>query len=342
MSGRYASISRRLPTARLARFGDRWLGRDARPARRAAATAASTGFDADRLRALTEAPRHYGFHGTLKPPFHLADGCDAAELRRALMAFAARQAPFQIDSLHLREIGDFLALIPGGAGDRARRAGRCLRDPFRRLSARRPMRRSWQSATQPGLTPRQAELLARWGYPYVLDEFRFHLTLTGAIADAAERKRCRDACCSRWSRRCLSQAVPVRELCLFHQPDRATPFRLIAALSFRPMKPQADIAIRAGPSGLCHRAVRARARTASSPMRATRLGVESAHVFARRHITRPADSGGEDHIRHHAGRRSSATAAPAASPCHWRGNGLGYGVECGDRPVAGMRAAMWC
>ena len=28
------------------------------------------------------------------------------------------------------------------------------------------------------LTPRQEFLLMRWGYPYVLDEFRFHMTLT--------------------------------------------------------------------------------------------------------------------------------------------------------------------
>ena len=41
------------------------------------------------------------------------------------------------------------------------------------------------------LTERQEALLARWGYPYVMEEFRFHLTLTGALsqdaAEAAER-----------------------------------------------------------------------------------------------------------------------------------------------------------
>ena len=31
------------------------------------------------------------------------------------------------------------------------------------------------------LTSRQRELLAIYGYPYVIDEFRFHLTLTGAM-----------------------------------------------------------------------------------------------------------------------------------------------------------------
>src|SRR5438445_432365 len=45
----------------------------------------------------------------------------------------------------------------------------------------RPIRHLFPPAT--GLSARQAELLARWGYPYVHDEFRFHMTLTGPIAD---------------------------------------------------------------------------------------------------------------------------------------------------------------
>ncbi|HZD24872.1 MAG TPA: DUF1045 domain-containing protein, partial [Alphaproteobacteria bacterium] len=32
-----------------------------------------------------------------------------------------------------------------------------------------------------GLTPRQEDLLRRWGYPYVMEEFRFHITLTGPV-----------------------------------------------------------------------------------------------------------------------------------------------------------------
>ena len=33
------------------------------------------------------------------------------------------------------------------------------------------------------LSPRQIELMDQWGYPYVLDEYRFHMTLTGALLD---------------------------------------------------------------------------------------------------------------------------------------------------------------
>jgi hypothetical protein len=32
------------------------------------------------------------------------------------------------------------------------------------------------------LTPRQDALLQRWGYPFVLEEFQFHLSLTGPLS----------------------------------------------------------------------------------------------------------------------------------------------------------------
>ena len=38
------------------------------------------------------------------------------------------------------------------------------------------------------LTPRQRDLLARFGYPYVMEEFQFHLTLSDRLsADDAPR-----------------------------------------------------------------------------------------------------------------------------------------------------------
>ena len=65
----------------------------------------------------------------------------------------------------------------------------------------------------------------------MLDEFRFHLTLTGPIADAAERARVARLL-GPLVAPLLPQPVPVQELCLFHQPDRAAPFRLIQRFPF--------------------------------------------------------------------------------------------------------------
>jgi putative phosphonate metabolism protein len=229
MSGRYAIYFAPAAESDLARFGDRWLGRDAETGE-AGQQLELDGLDADRLRALTEAPRHYGFHGTLKPPFHLAQGCDVDDLRRAMAGFAARQAPFEIAALQLREIGDFLALVPADpAPALSSLADACVTefDAYRAA----PDAAELAKRHAAGLTPRQAELLARWGYPYVLDEFRFHLTLTGPIADPTERTRVAGLL-QPLVAPLLGQPMPVRELSLFHQPDRATAFRLIQRIPF--------------------------------------------------------------------------------------------------------------
>lgn len=229
MNGRYAIYFAPLAGSDLARVGDRWLGRDAETAQ-ALPQPELDGLDADRLRALTEAPRHYGFHGTLKPPFHLANGCDVDDLCRAMAGFAARQAPFEIAALQLRAIADFLALVPADpAPALSALADACVTefDAYRAA----PDAAELAKRHAAGLTPRQAELLARWGYPYVLDEFRFHLTLTGPIADPAERTRVAGLL-QPLVAPLLAQPMPVHELCLFHQPDRATPFRLIQRIPF--------------------------------------------------------------------------------------------------------------
>jgi putative phosphonate metabolism protein len=229
MSERYAIYFAPAAGSDLARFGDHWLGRNAE-------TGASleqpvlAGLDTARMRELTEAPRQYGFHGTLKPPFRLADGCDAGDLRRALAGFAAQQRGFEIESLTLEGLGGFIALAPDEPSPAlSDLADQCVTefDAYRGPPDAGELARRHAA----GLTPRQAELLARWGYPYVLDEFRFHLTLTGPIADAAERARVA---------RLLGplvaplqqQPMPVQELCLFRQPDHATPFRLIERFPF--------------------------------------------------------------------------------------------------------------
>lgn len=131
--------------------------------------------------ALTDAPRKYGFHGTLKPPFRLAEGRTVAGLQAACADLAAGLAPVTLPGLALHRIGGFLALTPEGDTaallDLAARVVTGL-DGFRaglteaEVARRRPER----------LTVRQRELLDLWGYPYVLEEFQFHLTLSDDLA----------------------------------------------------------------------------------------------------------------------------------------------------------------
>ncbi|WP_331294670.1 DUF1045 domain-containing protein, partial [Methylobacterium radiotolerans] len=79
------------------------------------------------------------------------------------------------------------------------------------------------------LDPRGRALLARWGYPYVFEAFRFHMTLTDALPEAERAP---------WHRR-LSAAYaaagpePLRidAVSLLTQ-DGSGPFRLLARLPF--------------------------------------------------------------------------------------------------------------
>lgn len=170
-----------VPTDALYDRGAEWLGWDS------AAGVARTPPDLPGLPApadaLTERPRRYGFHGTIKPPFRLAEGCDADGLRAAMDAFCAGRAPVVLPGLEVARLGSFVALRPegeiGALAEIAAAAVRAL-DPFRA-----PLTESERARRQGAdLTERQEELLAAWGYPYVMEEFRFHLTLTGPL-DAA-------------------------------------------------------------------------------------------------------------------------------------------------------------
>ncbi len=162
----------------LAAFGASWLGWDVETG------TPSPQPDVEGIGGFTSTPRKYGFHGTLKPPFHLAADTDIATLAAGLTRFAHDTAPVQLEGLRLSRIGRFLALVPEGDSTALDQlAFACVRDfdRFRRppgadeLARRRVV----------GLTPRQEELLTTWGYPYVADEFRFHLTLTGKLAPEA-------------------------------------------------------------------------------------------------------------------------------------------------------------
>lgn len=159
----------------LADFGATWLGWDAQAAQVPAACDALPDWDD-----ITMTPRKYGFHATLKPPFRLAEGQDAGALTSAVAALAARTAPAQADGLVLSRLGSFLALTPvGDASDIARVANACVTelDQFRAPPTEAELDRRRKSR----LSPAQETLLAQWGYPYVHDQFRFHMTLSGRL-----------------------------------------------------------------------------------------------------------------------------------------------------------------
>lgn len=164
-----------LPGGALGRAGAGWLGWDARTGR------AGPGDP------VAAPPRRYGFHATLQPPFRLAG--DATALEAAVGALADGLAPVPPQPLAVTPTGRFLAIRP--ADDRPARAlAAALVASLDAFRAPPPPEEIARRRTV-GLTPAQDALLTRWGYPFVMDEHRLHLTLSGPnpSAEAAARAR---------------------------------------------------------------------------------------------------------------------------------------------------------
>ncbi len=125
-------------------------------------------------------PALYGFHATLKPPFRLASGCSEADLLAATQALARRQRVFAMPALQLAWLQGFLALRPTEAlaPDHPlwRLADACVTelDHLRRPPDEAELRKRRAA----GLDAEQEDLLLRWGYPHLLQRWRFHMTLS--------------------------------------------------------------------------------------------------------------------------------------------------------------------
>src|SRR5262245_18729772 len=181
---RYAIYYAPAPGTALDDFGASLLGYDAR-------TATDLPFPDDVMqimpdwRELTRDPRKYGFHATLKPPMTLAEGKTEAELVAACEAFASAPRPVPLIEPIIDMIAGFIAVIPASASDELQQLAADVTREFD--SFRAPLTaENWARRNPEKLTPRQCEYLDRWGYPYVLEEFRFHMTLTGRL-DAKRR-----------------------------------------------------------------------------------------------------------------------------------------------------------
>ncbi|MFY0660473.1 MAG: DUF1045 domain-containing protein [Shimia sp.] len=167
----------------LADFGKSWLGWDPVSGK----TVAHPEIDGlPRLIAeITATPRKYGLHGTIKPPFVLADGTDVDGLAAQLDTLCATLTPITLEGLVLARLGGFIALkIDGDQAPLADLAGAVVRelDAFRAPPTDAELMRRRKA----NLSARQDALLTQWGYPYVMEEFRFHITLSGRLGRDVE------------------------------------------------------------------------------------------------------------------------------------------------------------
>lgn len=218
---RYALYFTPKPGSDLARFGNAVLGID----NHSGAEILRPDGLAD-LAGVTGSPRVYGFHATLKAPMRLAAGASEADLLAAAASLAADHPPVPVGLLEVATLGAFTALIPQvPPPELGLFAAECVAafEPFRappteaEIARRNPER----------LSPRGRALLARWGYPHVFEEFRFHMTLTDALPEETRAS---------WRTRLAAaygEAEPLTldALSVLRQ-DGAGPFRVVRRVSF--------------------------------------------------------------------------------------------------------------
>jgi putative phosphonate metabolism protein len=223
---RYAIFYAPDTTSALWRFGSGVLGYDAEKGECAAPRMPSGELD---WAALTEEPQLYGFHATLKAPFELAEGKSEVDLTAAMHAYAANAAPVLLEALEVSLLGSFCALIPRGdvqllnaLGSDIVRHFETFRAPLSEAARKRRMNAR--------LSERQIAYMDQYGYPYVHEEFRFHMTLTGALP--AEQRR--DACeALRYAyAQCAASSAAIDQIVLFRQAGQGERFRIAARAPF--------------------------------------------------------------------------------------------------------------
>ncbi|MDF0578315.1 DUF1045 domain-containing protein [Bradyrhizobium yuanmingense] len=169
-------------------------------------------------------PRKYGFHATLKAPMALALGKTEAELLAACAAFAGRTRPFPAIRPVVDAISGFIAVIPAEPVEALQQlAADCVRefDLFRA-----PLTTEDRARRKPErLSERQRDYLDRWGYPYVMEEFRFHMTLTGRL-DAERRGPILQMLRTRFVALGI-ETLAIDRIALFRQDDAKARFRII-------------------------------------------------------------------------------------------------------------------
>lgn len=181
--------------------------------------------DVEGWKQFTADPRKYGFHATLKAPISLAAGKTETGLGAAMRDFA--QAPRVIPKIApiIRNIGSFVAIVPDASNHELQAlAADCVRafDEFRApLTIADRERRNVST-----LTERQVAHLDRWGYPYVFEEFRFHMTLAGSLP--AERRAAVTQILQRRFDALELRSISIDQLALFRQNDAKSGFTIIA------------------------------------------------------------------------------------------------------------------
>ncbi|GMV58030.1 MAG: hypothetical protein AMXMBFR72_11420 [Betaproteobacteria bacterium] len=227
MSCRYAVYFAPDPASPWWARGCAWLGRDALGGA-AVVQPRIEGVDAASFARITAAPRRYGWHATLKPPFRLAAGADERMLRARLAALAARLRAVALGRLEADSLGRFVALVAPKDAALEALAARCVveLDDLRAPPGEDELTRRAAAVRD----ARERELLASYGYRYVLDRFRLHFSLTGALDHSDTPHAASVLAAARRRFDPLNEAAPLRldRLSLFVEPGPGAPLARVA------------------------------------------------------------------------------------------------------------------
>ena len=160
-------------------FGKCWLGWDPYKGVETTKSDLSKLPSFKKFSSLVLTPKQYGFHGTIKAPFKLKNEYTYNDLENKVREISKQIHSFYFDQLIIKKLGNFIGLIPtnnlkiNAVSNKFVEELDYLRDELSEseIKKRKPHK----------LTSNQKQMLFKWGYPYVFDEFKFHLTLTSKL-----------------------------------------------------------------------------------------------------------------------------------------------------------------
>jgi Protein of unknown function (DUF1045) len=207
--------------------GSQWLGRCIFSGKVFEAPVVE-GMTPNELNALTQEPRRYGWHATLKAPFRLAVNPQAASegaLVDAMTRLVSSMQAFTLPPLRVGMMRNFVALRADGDQKRINAIARACVTNLHYL-AQELDEQALARRRKAHLSPEQDRMLVQWGYPWVLEQFQFHLSLSGPV-DRLNLD-------TRWALlNAAQQHFAIEEDCrfdqisLFFEPHPDAPFELI-------------------------------------------------------------------------------------------------------------------
>ena len=226
---RYAIYFAPQPDSEWWNAGSHWLGRCSN--RQLALSQTCPALIApEKFSQLTSAPRRYGWHATMKAPFALQADASFTQLQDALLMICSQFKSFRLPKLHVSRLDDFLALTPAGDVTDICKVERACVTQLHSLSAPLPPDELLRRRTA-GLSLAKDSMLLRWGYPHVLEHFRFHLSLTGPLRDCSELQIQSILQCARDQFESLPDCM-FDSLAIFAEPERGADFVLLEHCKF--------------------------------------------------------------------------------------------------------------